>query len=265
MEDLLADMAAAAAIAEQAGQNVESHRRQHGVTGLSDKAGPLDQVSDLDRVAEAVILRGISARWPKDGVLSEESGGVAGSGSRRWVVDPIDGTVNCVRGIGPWAIALCCVSDGQTVLSVVHTPTTGETFAAARGAGFYVNGKLRYNRADAERRRPDGPRLDAGVVETCIFDRSWVDSSPELSKVFARAKQSRVFNATLPALAFLADGRLDGCIGMKLAPWDWLPGALLVEESGGVVGETGFYVFAAGRGCADQIEACLRRPHASAV
>ena len=94
-------------------------------------------------------------------------------------------------------------------------------------------------------------------IETFVFDTSWRDSRRELDVLFGRARQMRAFTSTLSALAFVADGRLDGTVGRDMSLWDWVGGALLAEESGAVVGRSGPYVYAAGRGCAAELAACL--------
>src|SRR5512135_2495486 len=95
--------------------------------------GPQDWVSEADRAVERLVRTAIADAFPGDHLLGEEDGGSVGT--RSWVVDPIDGTINFVHGVRYWCVSIAFVADGVREIGVVHDPTAGELFHARRGAG----------------------------------------------------------------------------------------------------------------------------------
>ena len=198
-------------------------------SGLGHKTSDTDLVSDADRAAEEVI-RELLER-PGDGLIAEEGSRHDATSGRRWVVDPLDGTVNFLYGMPHWAVSIA-LEDGEGVAAgVVFDPTRDECFRAGRGGGCELNGR-------AVRVR-EGQPLDRAMVATGF------SYQPE-----RRAAQAQVAARLLPGvrdirragaaaldLAWLAAGRLDGYYERGLSPWDWAAGRLLVEEAGGAVEE----------------------------
>ena len=187
-------------------------------------------MSDADRDAEAAILRLLRAERPDDAVLGEEGTSTSGSSGLRWVIDPLDGTVNFLYA--PAGVRRLDRVRGRagTLVGVVHQPLTGETFTAIRGGGRLARRRgarrapARVAGARARRHRasptsPSGARCRA---------RSSPGSLPQVRDV------RRAGSAALD-LAWVACGRLDGYYEHGLNAWDWAGGALLVSEAGGVV------------------------------
>lgn len=163
MSDLAARRAFAAALAEDAGAYALARFRDLDGLAVEEK-GHQDLVSDADRATEALIRARIAARWPGDGIVGEEHGAEPGSTGFDWVVDPIDGTANFVRGLPHWCTAIACAEDGLPVAGAIHDPNTGETFQAARGLGGTVGDRpLAVARAHG---------LDAGSVAIGCSGRS---------------------------------------------------------------------------------------------
>lgn len=119
------------------------------------KSSPIDVVTEMDIAAEKLITNLISEQRPDDGFLGEEGASTEGTSGVRWVIDPLDGTVNYLYGLPTWSISIAAEQDGETVAGVVAAPMRGETFHAVRGAGAWATGPW-----EGERRltcRPTAP------------------------------------------------------------------------------------------------------------
>lgn len=199
--------------------------------GLATKTSATDVVLDADRAAEHEVVRTLRASYPDDEVVAEEGSGGGGGTGHRWYVDPLDGTVNYLYGIGHFAVAIACEDAEGLLAAVVFDPSRDELFTAARGAGAWLG---------AERLRVSGQTdLSRSLVATGF---AYVAE--------ARAEQARILRAVLPSvrdirrfgsaqldLAAVAAGRFDGYFESVDKPWDWKAGALLVREAGGRVSE----------------------------
>ncbi|MER5601994.1 inositol monophosphatase family protein, partial [Streptomyces sp. NPDC002265] len=127
------------------------------------KSSPIDVVTEMDIAAEKLITGLVADRRPVDGILGEEGAASEGTSGVRWVIDPLDGTVNYLYGLPTWAVSVAAEQDGETVVGVVAVPMRGETFHAVRGGGAWATGAW-----DGERRlacRP-APPLDQALVAT---------------------------------------------------------------------------------------------------
>src|SRR6187401_1019065 len=102
-----------------------------------ESKGHQDLVSEADREVELFVRRELAAAYPEDGVIGEEHAPTPGTSGYVWVIDPIDGTANFVRGIPAWTVVVACVKDGTAVVGVIHEPSTGETFHGWRGGGAF--------------------------------------------------------------------------------------------------------------------------------
>ncbi len=197
---------------------------------LATKSSPTDVVTATDRAVEAAIKAAIAAERPHDLVLGEEFGGdETSAGSTRWILDPIDGTVNFTYGIPDYAISIAAEVGGVIEVGVVCDFPREEVFIAVRGQGAELSGRRlavtgvsRLDQAligtgfgyDSERRRLQG-RILADLV-------------PDFRDV-------RRFGAAAIDLCWVAAGRLDGYYETGLKLWDHAAAALIVSEAGGVV------------------------------
>ncbi|MEU1280021.1 inositol monophosphatase family protein [Streptomyces sp. NPDC005805] len=194
------------------------------------KSSPIDVVTEMDIAAEKLITGFLSDHRPEDGFLGEEGAASPGTSGVRWVIDPLDGTVNYLYGLPTWAVSIAAEVDGETVVGVVEAPMRGETFHAVRGGGAYL-GERRL------RCRP-APPLDQALVSTGF---NYVQT--------VRAHQAEVAHRLIPLLrdirrggsaaidlADLAAGRLDGYYERGLRPWDLAAGDLIARESGALTG-----------------------------
>ncbi len=198
-------------------------------TGISSKSSRTDLVSDADRAAEALIVERIRRARPGDAILAEEGGGGEGASGLRWLVDPLDGTINYLWGIPQWSVSVAAADADGPVVGVVHDPPRGETFTARRGEGARLG--------DRRLRLDAGPALDRALVATGFSYRAErrAVQARLLTRVLPAVRDVRRFGSAAIDLAWLAAGRVDGYYETGLNPWDWAAGGLLVREAGGVV------------------------------
>ena len=188
-----------------------------------------DYVSNADREAEAVIRAELASRFPDYGFLGEEGGG-SGSTEIRWIVDPLDGTLNFVQGFPHWCVSVALWDAAGPVVGCVLDPLRGDCFLAARGQGATWNGQpMRVSRQVGL----DGAFLATGFAYQ-LGDR-WPLFNAALGRVFPRAKGLRRAGSAALDLAHTACGIYDGFFELGLKPWDIAAGALLVTEAGGVL------------------------------
>lgn len=199
-----------------------------------EEKGRNDVVSRADRESEAVVRETVLAAFPLDLFVGEESGASGADPSApAWVVDPLDGTANFVRGFPHWAVSIARTSggvEGPADVAVVWDPLKGDLFTAARGEGAFRNGK--------RLAVPPRPGLTGAALATGFPFRQQRRIDTYLHafrEVFLRVQSLRRAGSAALDLAYVAAGVFDGFFEFGLSPWDTAAGALLVEESGGVV------------------------------
>jgi myo-inositol-1(or 4)-monophosphatase len=204
--------------------------------GLDSKSSETDLVSDADREAERVIRDLLAAQRPDDGLLAEEGSRSEGASGRRWVVDPLDGTINFLYGFPAWAVSVALEDRDGVAVGVVHDPSRDETFRAARGEGASVRPGA--TGADPKPLRVrDRRELERALVATG-FSYEPVRRAAQagvVRRLLPRVRDVRRAGAAALDLAWLAAGRLDAYYERGLRQWDWAAGRLLVEEAGGGV------------------------------
>ena len=183
-------------------------------------------VTEADIAIERMIRDGLGERFPDDAVLGEESG-LEGSGSRRWIVDPIDGTRNFADGIQVWATLIALAVDEEPVLGVVSAPALGERYEAARGTGAWMNGEpIHVSRAD---------RLERAFV-LYAGTHDWIDGpyAQGYLELIRGSRRDRGFGDFWGHM-LVARGAADVMLEPELATWDWAALWVVVEEAGGRV------------------------------
>lgn len=206
-------------------------RRAGDVAALApEEKAAGDYVTAVDREAEAAALAVLREGAPDIPVLAEEAGGVRGD--RLWVVDPVDGTTNLVRGYPVVGVSVALFEDGRPVVGAVAAPHLGSAWSAAEGAGAF----------DATGRRLHvGARDPAACVVATGFPFRRKDETTLAHYLGAfmgallRFEDLRRAGAASLDLAYSATGAFDGFFELNLALWDIAAGALLVREAGGVV------------------------------
>ena len=206
-------------------EKIQVSRKQHN-----------DFVTEVDQAAEAAIIETLKEAYPDHGFLAEEMGEVPAQSTPdkphyQWIIDPLDGTTNFIHGFPQYAVSIALAVDGVTQQAVVYDPTRDELFTASKGAGAYLNNR---------RIRVAGRiRMSEALIATGFPYREDQDVETYL-KMFAQMTRQcaglRRPGAASLDLAYVACGRVDGFFEQGLKPWDMAAGALLITESGGLVG-----------------------------
>jgi myo-inositol-1(or 4)-monophosphatase len=197
---------------------------------VAAKSSPTDLVSEVDRASERWLVERLAELRPGDAVLGEEGSNRPGESGVRWLVDPIDGTVNFLYGIPQYAVSVAAERDGQVVAGSVHDPSTGETFSAMRGGGAWLDGRRLPGRWRAS-------SLDHAVVGTGFsYDQGRrAAQGLVLAGVLPRVANLRRLGSAALDLCYVAAGRLDAYFEQDLKPWDRAAGTLVAAEAGAVV------------------------------
>jgi myo-inositol-1(or 4)-monophosphatase len=201
--------------------------------GVQAKTTPTDLVSDADHAAEDVIRGLLAERRPRDGVLAEETGDHPGDSDLRWVIDPLDGTVNFLFGIPHWAVSVACEDAVGTLAGVVCDPLRDETFAACREGAAMRNGKPIAG--------SDSTDLDTSLVATGFsYDAAVRARQAEVaSRLLPAVRDLRRFGSAALDLAWTACGRYDAFYERGLERWDRVAGALICARAGLTLRELG--------------------------
>ncbi|MDH3498928.1 MAG: inositol monophosphatase [Acidimicrobiia bacterium] len=195
----------------------------------TDWKGAVDPVTEVDRAAERAILTLLKKARPSDAILAEESGS-NGDGARRWIVDPIDGTVNFIHGIPHIAVSVALWEGLEPLVSAVLDVTRDELFTAAAGSGVFLNGH-----AIAVSSTTDaGSAICATGFPYDRRDRAH-ELAAQVERMLTRTRALRRMGSAAIDLAWVAAGRYDGFWEASLPAWDSAAGLLLVREAGGTV------------------------------
>ncbi|MFZ5678036.1 MAG: inositol monophosphatase family protein [Pseudomonadota bacterium] len=220
---------AALGVAREAGRlAAEAYHRRAELD--VERKGTQDLVSEADRACEDRIVGTLQQLFPEDGFIGEERGTRNPDAKAVWIIDPIDGTANFLRGIPLWCVSIGLLAGGDFVVGVIYNPVTEELYAARRGRGATLNGrKIEVSRARSleesrlgvgySYRRP--PAKHAGAVKALLE---------------AHCEYSRLGSGAL-GLAFTADGRLEGYWESHINAWDVAAGLCIVREAGGQVSD----------------------------
>ncbi|QYC43653.1 Inositol-1-monophosphatase [Nonomuraea coxensis DSM 45129] len=197
---------------------------------IETKSSPTDVVTALDKASELLIRERIEAARPGDRILGEEGGEAPGESDVRWIVDPIDGTVNFLYGLPDWAVSIAVEVGGRVVAGVVNVPVRGEVFTAALGEGAWLGGaRLRCN---------TGVPLPQALVATG-FGYSQAGRAVQgevVAKVLPRVRDIRRGGSCAIDLCSLAAGRVDAYYERGINPWDYGAAGLVATESGARLG-----------------------------
>lgn len=219
--------------ARQAGEYIVRASDRLDILAVSEKSSN-DYVTEVDRSAEDIILKLLQKTYPDHGFLAEESGAKNIDSEYCWIIDPLDGTTNFIRGIPHYAVSIACQHQGKLEHAVVYNPVTREEFTASRGRGAQLNG--RRIRVSA-RTHLDGALLGTGIPfrgHQADQLTGYLSTLGELAPEVAGIR--RAGSAALD-LAYVAAGRFDAFWEMGLQPWDMAAGLLLIQEAGGLVSD----------------------------
>jgi myo-inositol-1(or 4)-monophosphatase len=187
----------------------------------------MDFASEVDKLAEAEIIRELRRAYPGHAILGEETG-AQGENRLTWVIDPLDGTHNYLRGIPHFSVSIALLDRGEPVYGVVYDPLREELFTASKGDGAFLN----------DRRIRVGKREDLGGAMLATGfpyrQRAHLDAQLAMTRaLLADAEDIRRTGSDALDIAYVACARFDGMFEPGLKPWDMAAGCLLVREAGG--------------------------------
>jgi myo-inositol-1(or 4)-monophosphatase len=216
--------------ARKAGRSLVKDFREVENLQVSMK-GAGDFVSRADIAAEAIIKEELLGARPTYGWLAEEGGGIDGvDPTRRWIVDPLDGTTNFLHGLPHWAVSIGLEHKGQIVAGVVFDAAKDEMFFAEKGAGAWMN--------DTRLRVSGRHRMIESIFATGLpfgGRADLPDTLQDLARLLPVCAGVRRWGAAALDMAYLAAGRYDGFWERRLHPWDLAAGIVIVREAGGLV------------------------------
>jgi myo-inositol-1(or 4)-monophosphatase len=258
--------------AREAGRLLASWRGDERPEIVETKSSPTDVVTEMDRRSEALITEWIRAVRPGDTVLGEEGGqtlggpGATDAGGRaqvRWVVDPLDGTVNYLYGLPDWAVSIAAEVDGTILAGVVEVPRFGERFTAVagRGAWLHRDGSAIVLRCNT------GVTLGQALVGTGFgYDAGRRQVQGEVvAALLPHVRDIRRGGSAAVDLCSVAAGRMDAFFERGLNYWDYAAGGLIAREAGALVGgladrpESTAMTVAAGPGLFQHLDTFLTR------
>lgn len=195
--------------------------------------GPLDFVSAVDHQAEFAIIELLKKYYPDYSVCAEESGFEEGNDAEYcWLIDPLDGTSNYLKGIPHFAISIALLKNDQPIHGVVYDPVRDELFTASKGHGaFCNNNRLRVQNI---KKSVKGSYLALGGPSQ-RNQKTWFNQLEMMNLMVQRVAGFRRMGAASLDLCYVAAGRVDGYWGTTLKPWDFRAAELIIKEAGGFV------------------------------
>lgn len=195
-----------------------------------EQKGLNDFVTKIDKEAELTIIGKIQDSYPDHSFIGEEGGAINNNPDFTWIIDPLDGTTNFIRGIPHFAVSIALLHKGKLDQAVIFDPIRGELFTGSKGAGAQLNGyRIRANK---------NKDLSSSIVATAFpfRDRSRLEESlQQFTRIFSQVGDIRRSGSAALDLAYVAAGRYDGYWERGLKSWDMAAGELLVKEAGGLI------------------------------
>jgi myo-inositol-1(or 4)-monophosphatase len=232
-EDLSSRLAFAIRAAYEAGEIL---RQGYGHVRDIGLKGEIDLVTEYDLRSEKTLVAAVEQNYPGESILAEESGwSGASEAAGRWLIDPLDGTTNFAHGLPLFCVSIAWARGDDPWVGVVYDPVRHELFHAVRGGGSWLGPP-----GQNPRRLQVSTETDLGrslLVTGFPYDiRTNPDNNLDHFAAFAlRARGVRRLGSAALDLAYVAAGRFDGYWELRLNPWDWAAGVLLVREAGGLV------------------------------
>lgn len=213
--------------AKEAGSYAASHIDK--LKEISHKDGINNLVTDVDKTSEKMIIERIKSNFPGHSVLAEESGEHAPGGEVKWIIDPLDGTVNYAHGFPIYCVSIGVSINDSITLGVVYDPSRDELFSSIEGGGAFLNGK----KIKVSNRR----HLQESLIATgfAYNPDGRVANIAYFKKMLQVAQAVRRAGSAALDLCYVACGRLDGFWELGLCPWDTAAAQLIVKEAGGQI------------------------------
>lgn len=211
----------------EAGENIR--KSFESTLSIQYKSNPNDLVTNMDKEIEQFFIKKIKENYPDHRILGEEGYGdeVNSLEGVIWIIDPIDGTMNFVHQQRNFAISIGIYGDGVGYIGLIYDVVHNELYHAIKGEGAYMNDLLL-------------PQLDKVKIEEAILGINpvWITENPRIdhtliAPIVKRVRGTRSYGSAAIECAYVASGRLDAYMTMRLAPWDFAAGLILIEEVGG--------------------------------
>jgi myo-inositol-1(or 4)-monophosphatase len=192
--------------------------------------GEINPVTEIDKEVELYILENLTKAFPGYGILSEECGKIESSEGARWIIDPLDGTTNYIKGYPFVAISVALEKEEDLVLGLVHNPILNEMYLGKKGQGATCNGKpIHISEENA---------LSASVLASGFPYDAWDNPDNNLfqwNSFLTHCRSLRCDGSAALDLCRVASGQLDGYWEKGISPWDIAAGIVVVREAGGMV------------------------------
>jgi myo-inositol-1(or 4)-monophosphatase len=219
--------AVAEAAAREAGELLQS---AYGRVAVREK-GPWDLITEADIASQRAIARRLQEAFPDHTLLAEEEGATPDPANPwRWIVDPLDGTINFAHGNPLWCVSIALEHEGELVVGVVHQPLLNTMHSASKGGGATLDGRpIQVSAAD---------RLEVSLIVTGMPNEFEADADRQMAlmrRFSTRTHAVRRTGCSAWNLATVASGGFDVCYATAMHPWDAAAGVVLVREAGGTV------------------------------
>lgn len=221
--------------AYKAGDIILQHHNKIDTLNIENKAD-YDFVSEVDKMAEKIIIDELKQSFPDDGILGEEGGELLGKNNNKWIIDPLDGTTNYLHGFPQYAVSIAMFEGDIPMHAVIYDPFKDELFYASKGEGAF----LQSDKTNQRIRVSNCNNMNESLIGTGFpfKDPQHLDCYLDTFKAI-HPKVSGIRRAGSAALdlAYVASGRMDGFWEVSLEKWDIAAGVLLILEAGGFVGD----------------------------
>lgn len=219
------------AAATQAAKAAGAFSRSRFGTKLNiEMKGEINPVTEVDKESERMIVEILRGKFPEHDILGEEGQGQRKNSSYKWIIDPLDGTVNYSHGYPLFAVSIALECAGKIIVGVVYDPLRDELFTAIEGGGAHLNGKPIHV---APTKKLIQAMIGTGFSYT--FKQNKDKSLDHFENVITRAQAVRRDGVAAIDLCYVACGRFDGFWELNLFPWDVAAGVLIISEAGGQV------------------------------
>ena len=226
-------MTTAVQVAVEAARAAGRIQSEHigNIGDISEKGGVRgDVVTEVDLLCEKEIIDRIQKSFPDHAILAEESGGTQGDAKNKWIIDPLDGTLNYSHGFPCYCVSIGLECEGELVVGVIYNPNLDELFVAEKGQGATLNGRpIRVSTIDT---------LEKGLLVTGFTPKivgSEDDNLDHFCNLMKACQAVRRPGSAAIDFCYTAMGRFDGFWEAHLNPWDMAAGVLIVREAGGIV------------------------------
>ncbi|PIR26740.1 MAG: inositol monophosphatase [Deltaproteobacteria bacterium CG_4_10_14_0_2_um_filter_43_8] len=220
-------LSCAVELAKQAGKiQLDSLKKDHHI----EYKGAINLVTEVDKKCEALIVGTLAKHFPHHDILAEEGSGKRKQSEYRWIIDPLDGTINYAHQFPFFCVSIALEFQGELVLGVIFDPNRDELFTAVKGEGAFLNGK--------RLQVSNSPDLVHALLATGFaynVQEEQADNLDHFAHFIKKARAVRRPGSAAIDLAWIACGRIDGFWELFLKPWDIAAGVVIIREAGGQV------------------------------